>query len=111
QCGANKPAPPGLPTAHSGIWLHDDSNHNTIGFQPANNCTIPTFGSNVIAFNAGDGIEIGSGVASTQNRIVINLIFSNSGLGIDLDSNGVTSNDNLDPDGGANLRQNFPVLV
>ena len=109
--GSDKTAAAGLPNGDSGIWLHDGSNHNTIGFQPANNCTIPTFGTNVIAFNAGDGIEIGSGVASTQNRIASNLIFSNNGLGIDLDSNGVTANDNLDPDGGANLRQNFPVLV
>jgi parallel beta-helix repeat protein len=109
--GTDKTGAAGLANGDSGIWLHDGSNHNTIGFQPANNCTLPTFGPNVIAFNAGDGIEISSGAASTGNRMASNMIFSNAGLGVDLEGDGVTGNDNLDPDTGANLRQNFPVLV
>jgi hypothetical protein len=109
--GTDKTGAAALPNGDSGIWLHDASAGNTIGVQPAGNCTLPTTGPNLIAFNAGDGIEIGIGAASTRNRIASNIIFSNAGLGIDLESDGVSGNDNLDGDGGANLRQNFPVLV
>lgn len=62
---------------------------------------------NTIAFNGGDGIfsQVGTG-----NQILSNSIFLNSGLGIDLDNDGITANDADDSDGGANGLQNFPVL-
>jgi CSLREA domain-containing protein len=63
---------------------------------------------NVIAFNASDGVAV-EGSLATRNTISTNSIFSNSGLGIDLEDDGVTGNDTGDGDGGANLRQNFPV--
>ena len=39
-----------------------------------------------------------------------NSVFANAALGIDLGNAGITANDFLDTDGGANLQQNFPLL-
>lgn len=63
--------------------------------------------SNTIAFNSGDGIyeQVGTG-----NLFTSNLIFSNTGLGIDLGADGVAVNDVGDADTGANNLQNYPVL-
>ncbi|NBD19260.1 DUF4347 domain-containing protein [Aquabacterium fontiphilum] len=63
---------------------------------------------NVIANNGGAGIVVNSGHSNLFYR---NSIHSNAGLGIDLDNNGVTFNDFGDGDGGANYRNNFPVIT
>ena len=78
----------------SGITIDAISNNNTIT-------------ANTIAFN-GSGIRIAGG---TGNSIRGNSIFSNDGLGIDLGPFGVTLNDPLDTDSGANNLQNFPVIT
>jgi hypothetical protein len=72
-------------------------------------------GSNTIAFNGQDGVEVD--VTSTRNEISRNSVFSNAGLGIDLIgqgeaffSNVSTPNDPGDTDSGANNLQNKPVL-
>ncbi|HMG74860.1 MAG TPA: LamG-like jellyroll fold domain-containing protein [Pyrinomonadaceae bacterium] len=90
--------------------------------------------ANTIAFNTGAGvaIETGSFNPGTGNIIRRNSIYSNGGLGIDLvpelnntqavktesasnlgntDSDGVTANDDKDPDTGANNLQNFPIIT
>jgi uncharacterized repeat protein (TIGR01451 family) len=92
----------GLPNASNGVGIGTNN--------PANNRIGGTSAgeANVIAFNLGDGIESFSG---TGNRLAGNSIFSNSGLGIDLQPDGVTSNDAGDADTGANNLQNFPVLT
>ena len=63
---------------------------------------------NIIAYNKGNGVVV---VTGTQNAILTNSIFTNSGLGIDLARDGVTPNDPGDPDTGPNNLQNFPVLA
>lgn len=67
---------------------------------------------NIIAFNGDDGVRVQLGVG---NGIFANSIFSNgtttAHLGIDLGLDGVTPNDPLDQDSGANNLQNFPVLA
>ena len=66
---------------------------------------------NRIAFAQGvyTGVRIRNG--STNNAILGNAIFSNDALGIDLGTAGITANDGCDPDTGANMQQNFPVLA
>ena len=64
---------------------------------------------NTIANNSADGVALVSWVRRTSIRG--NRIYANSGLGIDLDHNGVTLNDAGDGDTGANELQNFPVLT
>jgi hypothetical protein len=71
---------------------------------------------NTIAFNTSNGITILDGLfggfpGAIGNAIRGNSIFSNTGLGIDLGSNGISSNDVCDFDSGPNNLQNFPVLT
>jgi len=62
---------------------------------------------NTIAFSMGAGVVVSAGVS---NALLGNSIFSNIGLGIDLGTSGVTTNDAGDLDSGANHLQNFPLL-
>nr|HQU84900.1 Calx-beta domain-containing protein [Pyrinomonadaceae bacterium] len=80
--------------------LHVGSGSNRIG-----NAT--TGGSNKIAFNHQNGVMV---IAGFDQSIRVNSIYSNGGLGIDLNNDGVTPNDNGDGDSGPNKLQNFPVL-
>jgi len=59
--------------------------------------------------NQSAGVAI-TGNTATGNRVLGNSINLNTGLGIDLDNNGVTGNDPLDVDLGPNHRQNSPAL-
>ncbi len=65
---------------------------------------------NVIAFSPGAGIVLYD-ASTTNNAMRGNSIFSNGGLGIDFNNDGVTPNDTLDPDPGPNNLQNFPILT
>ncbi len=75
----------------------------------AANNSIGVLAGNVIAFNAKGVVVTGTG--STGNAIESNAIFSNTGLGIDLNDDGVTANTPGGPHSGPNNLQNYPVLT
>jgi hypothetical protein len=64
---------------------------------------------NVISGNGGAGVWIDSTASGVS--VLVNSIFSNQGLGIDLSPAGVLPNDPGDGDAGANDGQNYPVLT
>lgn len=66
--------------------------------------------ANTIAFNDEDGVQVRNNT-STGNGILRNSIFSNEGLGINLDDDGATPNDEGDADIGPNNLQNKPNLT
>jgi hypothetical protein len=63
-----------------------------------------------IMFSGGDGIAV-TNSNSLSNTFSQNIIDNNTGLGIDLGDDGVTSNDPNDPDLGPNKLLNFPVIT
>ncbi|PZP90094.1 MAG: hypothetical protein DI587_39580, partial [Variovorax paradoxus] len=65
---------------------------------------------NLIAGSALRGIWI-TPSSGAGNAILGNSIYANAGLGIDVDTAGVTANDVGDADTGPNNLQNFPVLT
>jgi hypothetical protein len=83
------------------IGLSSIANNATIGGTAAG-------AGNTIANNDGTGVNVYSG---TGHGILGNSLFSNGGLGIDLNGDGVTPNDACDGDSGPNNLQNFPILT
>lgn len=121
---ANNP----LGNSSNGIEITSGASNNQVGGSAAG-------AGNTIAYNGGAGVDvfdeelfflkstsslksiksqINEVSSATGNRISRNSIFANEGLGIDLDDDGVTANDESDdsPDGdsGPNNLQNFPDL-
>lgn len=98
-----------LGNASHGVFITDLARNNTVGGTASG-------AGNTIAFNGGNGVNLGPDMESligpgTGNAILSNSIFSNSGLGIDLGTDAATPNDPGDGDTGANDLQNFPVLT
>jgi titin len=85
--------------ASAGIFIKAATGNTLGGILPGE--------GNTIAFNLA-GTVILSG---TANPILSNSMFSNTGLGIDAGEDGVTANDEIDSDTGANNSQNYPILT
>ncbi|MEZ6122852.1 MAG: DUF4347 domain-containing protein [Planctomycetaceae bacterium] len=90
-----------------GIQLINGVSNTTIGGTVAGQGNVIT--ANGVGGTYTNGVDVFS--SGTGNSIVGNSIYDNVGIGIDLDSDGVTANDNLDPDTGSNNLQNFPVIT
>ena len=90
-----------LGNASQGIFVDSSAGNHRVGGTTAGT-------GNTIAFNGGRGIRLSS---STGNAFLRNDIHSNTGIGIDIDSGGVDTNDVGDGDSGANNVQNFPALT
>jgi hypothetical protein len=89
-----------------GVIAGDYASFNTVGG------TEPGAG-NIIAFNHGNGVTVGNYIfdPSTNNQILSNSIFANTGLAIDLANDGVTSNLPGSYYGVPNDLQSYPVLT
>lgn len=92
-----------------GVFVTGTSSLNIIGYTPTRVNNDELIVGNFIKFNTDAGIAVST--SSLQNRISRNQTANNGNLGIDLDFNGVTSNDDGDTDSGANDLLNFPVLT
>jgi hypothetical protein len=95
----------------AGVGLAAGSGNNTIGGTGVTpgQCDGPC---NRIGFTTqplNDGVRVLAG-GGAGNAILGNAIHGCAELGIDLEGSGVTPNDPMDPDAGANNQQNFPVL-
>lgn len=89
----------GVGTGLAGVWI-DGGSQSVIGGSDVT--------SNTIGYSLGRGIVVASG---TRNDLRYNRIFANKGVPIDLGDDGVTPNDDGDPDVGANNLQNTPVIT
>ncbi|WP_031373727.1 beta strand repeat-containing protein [Lysobacter antibioticus] len=91
-------------TGNGGVGIALTGNANS-------NVNQNTITGNTITGNSGDGINV-SGTTATNNAIYANTnISGNSGLGIDLGTDGVNANDAADADTGPNTLMNYPVVT
>lgn len=99
-----------IPNAWHGISIGIYASVWMLGFADYNDVT-----NNTIAFNGRKGVLVFEHQQNTTNgdynTITQNSIHHNGLLGIDLGDNGVTTNDNGDPDTGPNQELNMPVIT
>ncbi len=100
--GADRTGTNALGNGYANLRIQVGATNNVIG-------GIGAGAGNVIAFANGAGVAVTDN-GTTNNTIRGNSIFSNGGLGIDLNDDGVTLNNPVGTPGPNNL-QNFPVLT
>ena len=96
-----------LPNVSSGVQINTTTSNNRVGGTAVG-------AGNLIAYNNSSNSAGNGGVAfvaGTGNSILGNSIYANTRLGIDLNMDGVTPDDPLDADTGANNLLNFPQIV
>ncbi len=92
----------GSPAGNEMGILANNSSYVTIGGISAN-------APNEISHNTGNGVNIiGSSIGVDLSA---NSIFSNGGIGVDLNNDGTSPNDTDDLDNGPNDLQNYPVIT
>ena len=103
--GTNVTGSADLGNASAGVLIQDAPDNTIGGSQPG--------AGNVIVFNDFNGVLMGVSLEDTNvsNSVRGSAIYGNGALGIDLGSDGVSVNDNLDADTGPNNLQNFPVIT
>jgi hypothetical protein len=84
-----------------GIYISDSAANNTIGGTAAG-------AGNVISGNGGKGIII---IGGTGNAMLSNSIYANTGIGIDLNNDGLTPNDGTKSGAFANSGMDAPVFT
>jgi hypothetical protein len=89
-----------LGNAVFGVQIAEKASDNWVGGLAAGE-------GNHVAYNGAEGVVVVSG---SRNPILSNSIHDNGKLGIDLNADGVSANDFLDADSGANETQNYPEL-
>ncbi|HEC77592.1 MAG TPA: T9SS type A sorting domain-containing protein [candidate division WOR-3 bacterium] len=98
-----------LPNTMDGVSIGQYGNIYQGGYASGN-----VIDSNTIACNGQNGVSVwehqNTNANCDHNQITMNSIYNNGGLGIDLNDDGVTVNDNGDPDTGSNEEVNFPVI-
>lgn len=90
-----------LGNGSDGIRISEGAGRSFIGFADDR--------ANTIANNDGNGINVLDD-GGTGNAFLGNSIYNNALLGIDLNNDGITTNDPQDIDNGPNKLQNFPAI-
>ena len=95
-----------LGNAIRGVWVRGSSGNTIGGLKPKK----PTRSPSIATTGCDPGIHF-QNIPANGNRVLRNSIYSNGELGIDLEGNGPTPNDNKDRDEGPNTLQNNPRLT